>query len=80
MNLPCIVTDINGCNEIITNKINGLIIPIKNIQALFDAMKKTIDNEKLFQKMNDNARLLILFRYEQNVVWDALLKEYDKFL
>src|SRR5690606_16181045 len=32
MGLPSIVTDINGCNEIITHGVNGLIITPKNIE------------------------------------------------
>jgi len=34
MGLPSIVTDINGCNEIIENGLNGFAIPVKNVKAL----------------------------------------------
>src|SRR5205823_15089663 len=36
MDLPSIVTDINGCNEIIENGKNGLVIPVKDPAALYD--------------------------------------------
>lgn len=39
MGLPAIVTDINGCNEIIENEVNGLIISPKNVKELETAMK-----------------------------------------
>ena len=36
MRVPCIVSDINGCNEIIENEVNGLVVPPKQIQALVE--------------------------------------------
>ena len=42
MGSPSIVSDINGCNEIIENNINGLVIKVKSINAIYDAMKKII--------------------------------------
>lgn len=38
MGLPSIVTDINGCNEIIEEGTNGIIIPPKDVIALKNAM------------------------------------------
>ena len=34
MSLASIVTDINGCNEIIEDKYNGLLIPVKDSTKL----------------------------------------------
>ena len=42
MNLPCIVTNINGSNEIITNNENGLIIEVKNENAIFEDRKSVV--------------------------------------
>ena len=80
MGLPCIVTDINGCNEIIQEGINGCIIPTKNISALSQAMQQMIDNPTVREKLADNARPLIVSRYEQALVWEALLEEYKNLL
>jgi glycosyltransferase involved in cell wall biosynthesis len=40
MELPSIVTNINGCNEIIIEGQNGTIIPVKDSDALYLAMNK----------------------------------------
>lgn len=77
MELPSIVTDINGCNEIIIQNANGLIVPPKSEQQLLEAMQLILDNEALRLQMKSNSRAMIVERYEQNVVWDALLKEYE---
>ena len=76
MGLASIVSDINGCNEIIENEKNGLIIPPKNHDALAEAMKRMIDDVELRMIMSANARKMIRARYEQKMIWDELLKEY----
>jgi glycosyltransferase involved in cell wall biosynthesis len=79
MGLPCIVTNINGCNEIISDRENGLIIPVKNIAALGDAMRKCLNDRALFEQMRNQARPRIVNRYEQRKVWEAILAEYRTF-
>ena len=76
MGLPSIVSDINGCNEIIINKNNGIIIPVKNTKAIFEAMKIYLENKEVYQLHKKNARTRITENYEQHVVWNAILKEY----
>ena len=78
MGLPSIVTNINGCNEIIETNKNGLIIPVKNEMALFNAMQKLLVNTALREKLTQNSRRSIVTRYQQQVVWEALLEEYNK--
>ncbi|NMA30804.1 MAG: glycosyltransferase family 4 protein [Candidatus Methanofastidiosa archaeon] len=78
MGLPSIVTDINGCNEIIIDKENGVIIPPKDEDKLYDAMHYFLDNHEDLERMANNSRKMIVDRYEQQVVWDALLEEYRR--
>lgn len=79
MNLPCLVSDINGCNEIIKHHLNGLIFPVKNEKAIFDAMKLLLEDESLCQNLKMNSRTNIVEQYEQKVVWKAILEEYRNF-
>jgi glycosyltransferase involved in cell wall biosynthesis len=76
MNLPSIVSDINGCNEIIIHNENGLIIPFKNELAIFDAMKLILEDEELYNKLRISSRDAIVSRFEQHIVWKAILTEY----
>ncbi|WP_228462975.1 glycosyltransferase family 4 protein [Chryseobacterium caseinilyticum] len=77
MGLPSIVSDINGCNEIVVEGLNGRIIPVKNEDALRMAMENFMTNKMELSQLKNNARSMITKRYEQSVVWDALLKEYN---
>lgn len=80
MGIPAIVTDINGCNEIVLPDRNGMIIPTKNEQALYEAMKYFASHSVEVEKMAANARPLIVSRYEQRMVWNALLTEYKSII
>jgi glycosyltransferase involved in cell wall biosynthesis len=79
-NLPSIVTDINGCNEIIIPEENGLIIPVKDAMALKVSMERLYTDTILYQHMAGNARKMIVERYEQQKVWELILKEYQHLL
>ncbi len=80
MGLPSIVTNINGCNEIIEEGINGLIIPPKEIMALQNAMISLLEDKNVYKNLKNNARQMITSRYEQKLVWEALLEEYRRLL
>ena len=80
MGLPSIVSDINGCNEIIIEGENGLIIPSKNVEKLKEKMLTLAKDKNLYTKLKGNSRRMIENRYEQSVVWNALLEEYEGLL
>lgn len=80
MGLPSVVSNITGCNEIIINGKNGLIIPVKNVTALKNAMEKMMMDKSFYEQLKTNARTMIKSRYEQSVVWQSLLEEYKSLL
>lgn len=80
MEIPSIVTNINGCNEIIIEGENGIIIPVKNSEAISNAMNKILNDKEYYERLKANARPMINSRYEQSVVWNALLDEYNSLI
>ena len=66
MGLPQIVTDINGANEIIIEGKNGLIIPPKNVEALYQAMQRMATDTRLRETLAADARPLIASLFEQS--------------
>jgi glycosyltransferase involved in cell wall biosynthesis len=77
MGLPAIVTNINGCNEIIENEINGLIISPKNVKELETAMNLISTDTHLYKNLKAFARQKIVSRFSRLEIWQALLKEYQ---
>lgn len=80
MGLPAIVTDINGSREIIIEGENGLIIPPRNADALYAAMKEMVVNSALRESMASKTRKLVADRYEQSYVRRCLKEYYTQIL
>lgn len=76
MGLPAVVSNINGCNEIITDGFNGLITAKKDTAALKSAMLKMMNDQQLYRQLKSNARDRIVSGFEQKQVWESLLGEY----
>lgn len=74
MGLPSIVTDINGSSEIIRDGVNGVIIPPRDMEALWKAMRNMLTDEAARREMAANARNLIGSRYDRTFLWQELKK------
>jgi glycosyltransferase involved in cell wall biosynthesis len=77
MGCMLLLSNINGCNEIVENGVDGKLVPTKDTQSLLNAMMETRANpdetdifaKKIQQKIIDN--------YNQKTLWHILLKEYE---
>lgn len=80
MGLPSIVTNVNGCNEIITEGFNGTIIPVKNKDAIVAAMLDFKANGKISEVKKLEIREHVSSNYSQQLVWSAVKEEYDRLI
>ncbi len=80
LDLPSIVTDINGSREIIIEGENGIIIPTHDTKALYKAMRAMVDNPQQRKAMASKARDLVSTRFEQGYVRQCLFDFYDKII
>ena len=80
MGLPCIVTDINGSREIVEEGKNGIIVPPKDADALYQAMIRMIEDDLMRKSMAEHARPMIASRFEQGFVRQCLLDFYEEIL
>lgn len=78
MGLPSIVTNINGCNEIIIEGKNGTIIPPKDKDKLEEKMKLFISDSSYVKSLAENARRTIITKYQREFLWKAILEEYKQ--
>lgn len=76
MGLPCITTDITGCNEIIVPGENGAIIEPHNMEALREEMEKWLSNPDMVKKMVSNARKMVSERYDNRIVREQYFNFY----
>lgn len=77
MNLACIASDINGCNEIIDNRKTGLLINPKSIAEIETSVEELIINTELRLLLASNARKLMEQEYDQKIFWKKILNFYN---
>lgn len=80
MGLPCIVSDVNGATDAVINGQNGIVIPKKDSEALYQAMKQLYSDRELREKMSANARPFVAERFNRKDVWEATLEMYKSLL
>ena len=80
MELPSIVTDINGSREIIENGRNGLIVPPKDVSSLAEAMECMMTDNGMREQMAKLARPMIESRFEKGFVMKCMLDFYKEIL
>ena len=60
MGIPTISTDcpIGGARQVIRDHENGLLVPVRDIKSLSDAMIEIAEDKELASKLSDNAYLI----------------------
>ena len=78
MGVPAISSDIIGCNEIIINELNGLLIPPKSTSDLVNAMIRFIEDTDFLNKTASMSRKHVIQLYEQQKLWQETLEAYKE--
>lgn len=78
MGIPSIVTDINGCNELIRHKKNGIIVPVKNKQELKSAMVEMMNHG--ITEEPEKIREFMVKNYSRNYIHNEMLTNYRSLL
>lgn len=77
MGCMLLLSDINGCNEIVEDGIDGKLVPIKNTKSLLNAMMETRSNSEETNFFAKKIQQKIIDNYNQKTLWHILLKEYE---
>lgn len=79
MALPAIVSDVNGCNEVITPGLNGWIVPARDCDALRQTMDVAMSApEEALRSMGREARLHVERCFEQEAHWHRMVDFYKR--
>ena len=80
--LPCVCTDcpIGGAHMMIQDGINGLLVPVKDVSAMRDAIIELIENPNLGERMSIEAEKVKRLLDEKVICkkWEALLFEENE--
>ena len=80
MGVPSISSNIIGCNEIIKNGYNGILIPPRSIKSLTKTMRMVLKDKDKINEMSYVCRDYVGKKYEQNKLWEKTLNTYSKIL
>jgi glycosyltransferase involved in cell wall biosynthesis len=74
--LPIVTTDAPGCREVVTDGVTGLLVPVRDADALAAALKKLIDNADLRRCMGEGLRLRAENEFSQDKIIAQTLSVY----
>ncbi|WP_373331803.1 glycosyltransferase family 4 protein [Thiopseudomonas alkaliphila] len=75
MGRAIITTDAPGCRETVVNGVNGYLVPVRNSEALVEAMIKLIEKPALIASMAIESRRIAEEKYDVNIVNEQMIKE-----
>jgi glycosyltransferase involved in cell wall biosynthesis len=73
MGRAVITTDAPGCRETVTDGVNGLLVPPRDWEALYRAMRRLVDEPELIAPMGAQARRIAEEKYDVRKVNACLL-------
>jgi glycosyltransferase involved in cell wall biosynthesis len=78
--LALVTTDAPGCREVVTNEVDGLLVPLRNAEALAAAIARFHDDPELAVKMGQAAKTKALREFDERIVIERTLAVYDELL
>lgn len=78
--LPLVTTDVPGCREVVTDDVDGLLVPVKNAKALAHAIARLHDDPDLRTRLGAAARAKALAEFDESVVIERTMAVYTELL
>lgn len=75
MDVPCIASDIIGCNDVVTVGVNGELVQPKNVESLYQKMKDWVEHRERVAELAKGCRNYVLSRYSSEDVKMAYYHE-----
>jgi glycosyltransferase involved in cell wall biosynthesis len=77
MGKAIVATDVPGCNDVVKDGESGLLVPVRNFQALADAIETLVNNSELRQKMGQEGRKRVIREFDDQVVAQKTWEVYQ---
>jgi len=77
---PLILTDIRGCREVVTDGVEGLLVPPRNASRLAQAIARLARDGALRKRLGEAARRRAVARFDEGRIVERLAGEYRKLL
>lgn len=80
MQIPTVATRIPGCVDAVEEEVTGTLVPVKDIQALVDALRLYLQRPTLRARVGEAARARVLRDFSQERLWQAIYYEYVRLI
>ena len=80
MGKPMVTTDTPGCREVVVDGENGLLVPVRDADALGLAVRKLLVSPALRKTMGEAARKKALSEFDERNVTRNIIAIYDELL
>jgi glycosyltransferase involved in cell wall biosynthesis len=74
--LPLITTDAPGCREVVSDGVDGLLVPVKDSKALARAIQRLQDDPMFARKLGDAARIKARTQLDERIVIQRTIEVY----
>lgn len=78
--LPLVTTDTPGCREVVTDNVDGLLVPSRDAVALADAIARLLGDAALRARLGQAARVKALAEFDEKIVIEKTLAVYQELL
>jgi glycosyltransferase involved in cell wall biosynthesis len=78
MGLPVVATDIRGCRQVVDDGVTGMLIPVRSVPALTDAIETLAGDADLRAQMGDAGRAKALREFDQQRCIGITLETYRR--
>lgn len=80
MGVPCVATDIRGCRESISEGVNGLLVPVRDSEALASALGRVLTTPALAASLSEGGIREARTRFDEQIVFGKVLQTYATLL
>jgi glycosyltransferase involved in cell wall biosynthesis len=78
--VPVVTTNVFGPSEIITNNVDGLVVPPENVRELVNAVGSLLTSENLQTEIGRNARQTVENRFDIKLHYEQLIQSYNQLI
>jgi glycosyltransferase involved in cell wall biosynthesis/ribosomal protein S18 acetylase RimI-like enzyme len=74
--LPVIATDIRGCRQVVEDGTNGILVPVRDGEALAEAIRRLGDDPEMMHRMGEASRSRAVEHFDEQRVVEKVMGAY----
>jgi len=76
--LPLITTDVPGCREVVSDGVDGLLVPVRDGDAIAQAIRKLLEDPAWARRLGEAARTKARNYFDERIVIERTLGVYEE--